>query len=594
MYTCITNIEFINLNELHEPDELHEPNEPNEPTNLTNLTNLPIFIRNRVYLPEILYPGKVDNMKMIIRWIGSCFLSCLICSPLLAQQNQINLIENAINGYQKQALGSQINTGRNEVLPIISPSGRYLFFARYDREGSASYGRQNEDIWFSSKMLDGSWEAAREIGSPLNNNGSNAVISISIDENTLFLANRYDDRGKYIGGGLSVAQRTKHGWSLPAAIRIEKFYNKSKIGAQNFCFSANRKVMIMSVQRDDTYGSVDLYVSFLQENGVYSRPRNMGEMLNSEGVEYAPFLAADGQTLYFASDGHPGYGDSDIFVSRRLDNSWTRWSMPLNLGPEVNGEGADAFYTVPARGDFAYMSSRNPNGDSDIYRIPVPPSARPNPTLVLYGVVKDQVTYKPLVASIQFFDRATGEVVGEAQSAPGDGSYQFVLPQGKQYVLRIDRKGYYVTTEEIDLVDEDNFREMLRNLYLMPGPALMERAMEEGITIFRVDDILFEHASADLKEDSEPVLDRLANLLKDRPEIRIEVQGHTDNTGTPTQNMALSEARARSVIVSLISRGIAAERVASKGFGESQPVAPNNTEEGRAKNRRVEIKIIRE
>ncbi len=530
---------------------------------------------------------------MIMRWLSASLLLCATMATLFAQNDQIYLIDKAINGYQKQALGTQINTGRNEVLPIISPSGRYLFFARYDRAGEAAYGRQDEDIWFSSRMLDGSWEAAREIGSPLNNNGSNAVISISVDENTLFLANRYDDRGKFVGGGLSIAQRTKYGWSLPEAVRIEDFYNKSKIGAQNFCFSANRKVMLMSVQRDDSYGSVDLYVSFLQGNGYYSPPMNMGESLNSPGVEYAPFLAADGITLYFASDGHPGYGDSDIFVSRRLDNSWKNWSRPRNLGPEVNGEGADAFYTVPARGDFAYMASRNPNGDSDIYRIPVPPSARPNPTLILYGSVKDQVTYQPLVASIQFFDRKTGEVIGEAHSAPGDGSYQYVLPQGKQYILRIDRKGYYVTTEEIDLTDENMFREMMRNLYLMPGPDLLEKAMASGISIFRVDDILFQHASADLSLDSEPVLDRLSNLLKDRPEIRIEIHGHTDDTGTAAQNQELSEARARSVIVSLIERGISAERLSSKGFGESQPIAPNKTEQDRAQNRRVEIKIIR-
>lgn len=530
---------------------------------------------------------------MIISWLGTAIFSLVLTANLFAQNDPINLIPNANNGYQKQALGSQINSGRNEVLPIISPSGRYLFFARYDRAGEINYGRQDEDIWFASRMLDGSWESAREIGPPLNNEGSNAVISISIDENTLFLANRYDDRGKYVGGGLSVAQRTKIGWSLPEPVRITDFYNNSKIGAQNFCFSANRKVMIMSVERDDSYGTVDLYVSFLQANGYYSKPLNMGEGLNTPGVEYAPFLAADGSTLYFASDGLPGYGDSDIFVTRRLDNSWTRWSMPLNLGPEVNGKGADAFYTVPARGDFAYMASRNPNGDSDIYRIQVPPSARPNPTLVLYGSVKDQITYKPMIASIQFFDRKTGEMVGEAFSAPGEGNYQFVLPQGKQYILRIDRNGYYVTTEEIDLREEANFREMMRNLYLMPGPQLMDKAIESGISIFRVDDILFEHASADLKIDSEPVLDRLANLLKDRPEIRIEIQGHTDNTGTPSQNQVLSEARARAVIVSLITRGISAERLSSEGFGESKPIASNKTEEGRSQNRRVEIKIIR-
>jgi len=510
-----------------------------------------------------------------------------------AQEGKINLIDNPINGYVKKALGNQVNTARNEVLPIISPSGKYLFFARYDRVGQTRYGKRNEDIWFARYTQEEGWISAMEIGSPLNNEGSNAVISISVDENTLFLANRYDDRGKYIGGGLSTAQRTKHGWSLPNAVRITNFYNKSKIGAQNFCFSANRKVMIMSVQRDDTYGLVDLYVSFLQANGYYSKPLSMGKMLNSAGTEYAPFLAADGRTLYFASDGHPGYGDSDIFVSRRLDESWTNWSMPENLGPEVNGKGADAFYTVPARGDYAYLSSQNVNGDADIYRIPVPPSARPKPTLLLYGNVKDQITFKPLVASIQFLDRENGELIGEAFSAPGDGSYQFVLPQGKSYVLRIDRKGYYVTTEEIDLRQENIFREMTRNLYLMPGPRLMEKALASGVSLFRVDDLLFEHASADLKADSEPVLDRLANLLKDRPEIRIEVHGHTDNTGSATKNKTLSEARARSVIVALINKGISAERLASKGFGQSQPIAPNTTEAGRAQNRRVEVKIIR-
>jgi outer membrane protein OmpA-like peptidoglycan-associated protein len=509
-----------------------------------------------------------------------------------AQSGQINLIASPINGFVKEPLGPEINSGQHEILPIISPSGRYLFFARYSPTRNLAYGSQKEDIWFAYRQTNGRWSKAEEIGPPLNNSGSNAVFSVSVDENTLFLANRYDAEGGFIGGGLSLTQRTEEGWAMPKDIRILNFYNDSRIAAQNFCFSADQEVMIMSVQREDTYGSIDLYLSFRQQDGSYGRPINMGPALNSAGTEYAPFLAADNQTIYFASDGHAGYGDSDIFVSRRLDNSWRNWSEPENLGPEVNGKGADAFFTVPASGEFAYFSSRNAAGNADLYRIHLAVSARPKPTIVVRGQVKDQVSKEPIPASIQFFEKESGEVMGQATAAPGDGSYQFVLPAGKHYVLRIDRAGYYVTTEQVDLASETRFRELIRDIYLMPNAERMAANLASGLDMFRLDNVLFEFAKADLRKDDKPNLDRLVSLLKDRPEIRIEVQGHTDNTGADARNQELSEERASSVVKYLIEKGIPAERLSSKGFGATKPIASNATESGRAQNRRVEIKII--
>ena len=382
-------------------------------------------------------------------------LFLLLCLSSVAQQTSISLIENSINGYKKENLGIRVNSAQNELLPIISASGKLLYFARYDQAYRERTGRINEDIWYSERLPSNSWSTALDIGRPLNNRGSNAVISVTADENTLFLANTYDGSGLYAGPGISVTKRGRGGWSMPEKVSIDSFYNKSRVGGQTFCFSTGRRALIMSVQRDDTHGSVDLYVSLLKTDGTYATPINMGATINSEGVDYAPFIAADNHTIYFASDGHPGYGDGDIFISRRLDDTWTNWSKPLNLGPEVNSEGSDAFYTVPASGEFAYMVSKNREGDSDIFRVQVPESAKPQPTVLVYGKTFNLENRGPMAAEILYYDLDTGQELGLANSNPTDGSYKIYLPLGRQYGLQADQIGFYATTRIVDLAAPD-------------------------------------------------------------------------------------------------------------------------------------------
>ncbi len=519
-----------------------------------------------------------------------------LCYSSVAQQPTINLIENSINGYKKENLGPQVNSPQNELLPIISASGKLLYFARYDQAYRKRTGRINEDIWFSKKLPTQKWSTALDIGRPLNNRGSNAVISVTADENTLFLANTYDDAGLYAGPGISVTKRGRGGWSMPEKVKIEGFYNKSRVGGQTFCFSTGRRALIMSVEQDDSKGSVDLYVSFIQEDGTYGTPINMGTTLNSVGVDYAPFIAADNHTLYFASDGHPGYGDSDIFISRRLDDTWTNWSEPQNLGPEVNSESSDAFYTVPASGDFAYMVSKNRDGDSDIYRVRVPESARPQPTVLVYGKTFTLENRSPMAAEILYYDLDTGKELGLANSNPEDGSYKIYLPLGRQYGLQADQVGFYATTRIVDLSIANGQWEIARNLFLRPNPKETELTSVSGSRVGQpglyMGELLFDTGKSDLHETAKKVLNTLVRMLENNPEVRIEVQGHTDDIGGEDTNLALSEARARAVVVYLLESGIPGERLSSRGFGEELPISPNTTPDGRAQNRRVEIVMI--
>ena len=229
-----------------------------------------------------------------------------------------------------ERLGSSVNSDEvSDYYPMISPSGKHLYFIRLGH--SENMGDFDEDIWVSEQSSSGGWQMAENIGSPLNNKGNNGVISISADENTLYIANIYNEDGSFAGGGLSYSERTSDGWSMPKKIIIRQFYNKSQ-QLQNFCFSPSRKQLFMSLQRRDSKGGIDLYVSFREGEGLYGPPINLGNAINTPENEFSPFIAADNKTLFFSSSRRGGIGGADIYVAKRLDESWTYWSTPKNLG----------------------------------------------------------------------------------------------------------------------------------------------------------------------------------------------------------------------------------------------------------------------
>ncbi len=488
----------------------------------------------------------------------------------------------AQNEPKAENLGPNINTQYTELRPVISPDGKTLFFIREGHPENMGQGA-DQDVWFSTLQSDGSWSIAKNIGKPISNTSNNAAQSITPDGNTLLLSNRYNSDGS-VTQGASISHRIVDGWSFPQPIDIKNFNNKSKY--VDFCLANDGREILMAIESDSTIGERDIYVSFLSNDGSWTTPMDCGPELNTTSKDASPFLASDGVTLYFASDGYGGYGGRDIFVSHRLDDSWKHWSKPVNMGPQINGPGFDAYYSLTAKGDYAYFVSGASGGfgNEDIYRIKLEESLRPKPVILVSGHVYNQKTKQPLASSIRYEVFSKNGDAGVALSNGTDGAYKIVLPAGKKYGFRGEAPGFVSVNANVDASQINQYTEITKDLYLAP--------IEVNQTI-RVNNIFFETAKSDLQSDSYSELDRVVTFLNENPTLQIAIKGHTDNVGSDSYNMNLSTNRAKSVLTYLVSKGIDAKRLSSKGYGKTQPLVNNDTEETRAQNRRVEFTIVK-
>ncbi len=496
-------------------------------------------------------------------------------------RERINLVKNINPKYRKKNLGKNINSKYSEIAPIISPDGKTLYVARQDHPQNEG-AEKKYDVWFATRKNDGTWNSLKRMGKPINNSGDNLVIAVSPDNNTLWLEGLYSSTGKFLSDdGISIAHRKRDGsWSVPKQIVIQDFYNRNEY--ESYCPTVDRKVLIMSVQRDDSYGAKDLYVSFRLPNGEYSKPFNMGTDLNTFFDEGTPFIAPDNKTLYFYSYGHPGYGSADIFVSKRLDNSWRKWSKPQNLGPTINSNEWDTYYSIAAKGDYAYLvSAKNSYGAEDVFEIKMSEEAKPDPVVLLSGKVYDKKTKKPIAAKIICEDLNTGAKIGEVKSSAKYGNYKIILAYGKKYGIRAEALGYMAINEHIDLSKVSKYQEIKKYLYLVP--------IETGQTI-NLKNVQFKRSKAEFTETSYPELNRLVQLMKQYPQMEIELSGHTDTRGKPNLLLELSQKRVDAVKAYLVNHGIKASRISGKGYGGTKPLG-TGSEAIEIKNRRVEFKI---
>ena len=498
-------------------------------------------------------------------------------------QSGINLVKGLPDKkIEKINLGKNINSECSEYVPVISPDGKTLYMFVLDDPQNMGDG----DIWFSNSSGEIGWTPRKNIGSPLNNDASNFVISISPDNNTLFLSRKYKTKGKNIvdnGKGFSLSQRTKEGWTVPVEVVVDNFINKNKYG--EFCMSADQKTLIHAIESTETFGDQDLYVSFKQNNGTWSAPKNMGKTINSSKAENSPFLATDGVTLYFSTNGKPGYGQNDIFMTRRLDETWTNWTEPENLGPSINTKDFDAYFTIPASGEYAYLvSGENSLGKADIWKLKLPDAVKPHPVVLIYGKVLNSATKEGIEANITYRLLETNEEVGIASSNPKDGSYKIILPAGAIYSFMASKENIYTVSQNIDLKEKKQYTEIERDLYLTP--------IQVGSTV-RMNNLFFITGKSEINKWSYPELQRLADLMKKHIKMEVEISGHSDNIGSDKLNNSLSLERANAVRNYLISNGIDGKRLVAKGYGKTKPLVSNDTEEGRKKNRRVDFTILK-
>jgi OmpA-OmpF porin, OOP family len=508
--------------------------------------------------------------------------------PIIAN---IDLPDLLSKGLVVERLDTNVNSDYSEYNPMLSPDGKTLYFSRKNHPENIGGTSDKEDIWYSELNPDGKWSLAKNMGSQFNNSQPNFVNTVAATPDgkavVLLLGNKYLDKGKMVAG-VSISTNRGGSWSDPKPIEIENDYNYNE--KANYFLANTRKSLLMSVEREDTQGGRDLYVSFEKNDSTWTEPLNLGKVINTVSEETAPFLASDDKTLYFSSNGFSGYGGSDVYMSKRLDDSWTNWSPPENLGPDINTKLDDLFFNIPSTSEFAYYSRGITADNSDIFRVKMPMFMSPDPIVIVKGKLIDAKTGKPIGAKIIYERLSDGKEVGVTYSNPETGEYEIHLPGGQQYGFRAEAKDYISESQNLDLRDF-NKDGVLKNKDITLAP--IEVTLVEANAKITLNNIFFDFDKATLKSESFPELNRIVSLMNENPTMEVEIAGHTDPIGTGEYNMSLSERRAKSVTRYLVSKGISEKRITTSYFGETQLIDTTNTPAGNRKNRRVEFKILK-
>jgi len=555
----------------------------------------------------------------------------------------------------KHKLGPNINTDAREIGVAASPDGRFLYITREDEPPTAAEAAETarrsqpkdtcvqltelnkqmpgsipadliercattgikmpkvepraqhvrntpQRIFVAALGKDGEWELAVPLTLQSKSKQSTAIVTVLPDNNTLVVLGLFDEaRSECITGpGGSVkptvhcapywlAQRRGNGWDRPQRLDVD-FQTKAK--RTTAALLPNFQALLLDMQRNGGLGERDLYVAMTTGDKHFGDPINLGADINTPANEAAPTMAADGKTLYFASDRAGGQGGYDLYVTRRLDETWQHWLPPRNLGPDINTPGHENSIALDASGLFAYLIASDTNSDEgkpsasksreDVWEFALPAELRPEPVAFVYGTVRDP-DGKPVAAGITYDRLRDGQHVGSANADLQAGNYQIALPIGEHYGFRANARGYVAVADRVDLRAAKTDARYQRDLLLVP--------LEPGRTI-KLNNLFFDFNAAELLPESKAELDRLVALMNDNPLLRIRIEAHTDAVGSDMANKKLSAARAAAVSHYLGTANVAENRVESIGIGESSPDATNDTEEGRALNRRVEFRVL--
>lgn len=480
-------------------------------------------------------------------------------------------------------LGENINSEFREYGPLVTSDGSKLYYTSR-RKGTtgnqiADDGMYYEDIYESTRTSAG-WTKAHNIGSPLNTKMHDAIVGLSSDGQSMYV---YMDSN---GGDIYVSTLKGSKWQKPKS--IAENINRESHESRACLSSDNRTLYFISGNNSKSIGGRDIFYSTRDRFGNWSKPTNIGQPINSEYDECDVFIHPDGRTLYFSSNGHNTMGGYDIFRSVKDANG--NWSEPENLGYPINTPLDDVFFSITASGRNAYYTSVRPDGYGlhDIYELKFPTKeTKQNAPRVLVTLVKgtiaDADSGSPLEANIEITDNSKNEVISTFKSNSSSGAYIVNLPSGKNYGLSVSKDGYLFHSENFNLADTADFQELEIDVQL--------KKIQVGTTII-LKNIFFDYNKSTLQPESYAELDRVAEILKKQPNLKIEISGHTDNQGSLKYNTDLSESRAKTVVDYLIGKGIAGSRLTYKGYAYEKPIATNDTEEGRSANRRVEFKIL--
>jgi OOP family OmpA-OmpF porin len=488
---------------------------------------------------------------------------------------------------------------------VVSPDGKTLFFTIANHEQNIGGKRDPGDIWISI-LLGNEWSAPIHAGNVLNDAGYNAAAGFSSDGQQLFLLSHYAASGKAKTQGIAVSRKTGSGWTTPQNITIPYFLNRS-VSSQGY-LSKDGSAFVYAADSYATVGEEDIYVVLKDASGNWGESKNLGRNVNTSSQELSPSLSEDGRYLFFASNGRQGYGSFDIYFTQRLDETWSRWSAPVNMGAGINSEGRELFYAAYPRDGFAlFTSTLNSDGYGDI-KIYYPPKEamdsliskvanNPTDTIVKLTEIKRE---RPIDKNEKVV-RVWGKVLNGKNNAPiqaeihyqsdslhkafagADGKYEIDLPSVREYVIKVEAPGYVGTMERLDIRTFE-MKTLEMNFKLQP--------IEVGATV-NLKNVLFQQSTSNLLPESNDELDMVVDFMKANPKIVIELGGHTDNRGIHSHNVKLSKERVDKVKAYLVDKGIESSRITGRGYGGIRPIADNDAEDTRKLNRRVEFTILK-
>jgi outer membrane protein OmpA-like peptidoglycan-associated protein/tetratricopeptide (TPR) repeat protein len=473
--------------------------------------------------------------------------------------------------FEPHNMGDSVNSAVSEYFPTISLDGKHLVFTR------RVHGT-NEDF-YESDRTDNGWTRARPLAGNINSNNNEGALNISQDGQWLIFTGCNFQNG-FGSCDLFISYLNNEGWSAPE--NLGPNFN-TEFWESGPSLSPDKKDLYFTSNRPGGYGGNDIYVCHRTENGHWTAPENLGPHINTAGDESAPFIHADNSSLYFTSNTLPGYGGTDLFIVRKTATG--EWGIPENLGYPINTIENEGSLVVAADGKTAYYASdrADSRGQLDLYSFELRNDVRPAKTIWVKGKVYDIKTGKGLPSSVELGDLGNKRIISKLQTDE-TGNYLTTLPIGNNYAFNVNRKGYLFFSANFNLSNPS-----ADSVYQMDIPL---QPIEANASIV-LKNIFFDVNQYELKPASQIELDDLIKLLKENPLLFIQINGHTDNVGKPADNLLLSQNRAKAVVNYLKSKGIDPRRLSFKGFGDTQPVGPNSTEAGRARNRRTELKVVK-